>query len=168
MNKKLDTKTTHTEVGTIKNEANQKESYLSVDIDEKAVATLYKKIKRLEQEKAEIEAKLDVMQEKRRTAKGLAVSTASDFNRKVEAYLKKVVLNDDGDRIIKYANIANSVIIKYRVALQASKVDEVASTMTKCYKLLASKKSLIDRIKMDASSLDMIFLIEKGEDVRRK
>ena len=152
LNKKLDTITTQTDV----------------DIDEKAVATLYKKIKRLEQEKAEIEAKLDVMQEKRRTAKGLAVSTASDFNRKVESYLKKVELNDDGDRIIKYANIANSVIIKYRVALQASKVDEVASTMTKCYKLLASKKSLIDRIKMDASSLDMIYLNEKGEEVPRK
>lgn len=77
-------------------------------------------------------------------------------------------MNDDGDRIIKYANIANSVITKYRVALQASKVDEVASTMTKCYKLLASKKSLIDRIKMDASSLDMIYLNEKGEEVSRK
>ena len=168
LNNKLDTITTQTDVGTIEKEANQIESYLSVDIDEKAVATLYKKIKRLEQEKAEIEAKLDVMQEKRRTAKGLAVSTASDFNRKVESYLKKVELNDDGDRIIKYANIANSVIIKYRVALQASKVDEVASTMTKCYKLLASKKSLIDRIKMDASSLDMIYLNEKGEEVPRK
>ena len=168
LNKKLDAITTQTDVGTIEKEANQIESYLSIDIDEKAVATLYKKIKRLEQEKAEIEAKLDVMQEKRRTAKGLAVSTASDFNRKVESYLKKVELNDDGDRIIKYANIANSVIIKYRVALQASKVDEVASTMTKCYKLLASKKSLIDRIKMDASSLDMIYLNEKGEEVPRK
>ena len=149
-------------------EVNQIESYLLVDIDEKAVANLYKKIKRLEQEKAENEAKIEILQEKRRTANGDAMVATADFNRKVESYLKKVELNDDGDRIIKYANIANSVITKYRVALQASKVDEVASTMTKCYKMLASKKSLISRIKMDPVSLDMIYLNEKEDEVPRK
>ena len=49
LNKKLDTVTTQKNVASIKKETNQIESYLSVDIDEKAVANLYKKIKRLEQ-----------------------------------------------------------------------------------------------------------------------
>ena len=60
------------------------------------------------------------------------------------------------------------MIAKYRTALQASKIGEVATAMTKCYKLLASKKTLIDRIEMDAESLDMIYLNEAGDVVPRK
>lgn len=168
LNKKLDTISTQTKISAVEKEANQIESYLSVDIDEKAVTNLYKKIKRLEQEKSEIEAKLEVMQEKRRSANNTAIILNSEFNRKVESYLKKVELNDDGDRIIKYANVASTVIAKYRTALQASKIGEVATAMTKCYKLLASKKTLIDRIEMDAESLDMIYLNEAGDVVPRK
>lgn len=168
LDRKLDTCTTQEKIHTLTAEANQIDSYLSVDIDEKAIATLYKKIKRLEQERSEIEAKIDMLEEKRRVANGIATTASSNFNRKVETYLKKVELNDDGDRIIKYANVANAIISKYRTALQASKVDEVATTMTECYKLLASKKSLIERIDMDPDTLDMIYLNSDGNAVPRK
>ena len=168
LNRKLDTCSTKDKVSTLTADANQLDSYLSVDIDEKAIANLYKKIKRLEQERSEIEAKLEVLEEKRRTANGSATTLVSEFNRKVESYLKKVELNDDGDRIIKYANVANTIIGKYRTALQASKVDEVAATMTNCYKLLASKKSLIEKIEMDPVSLDMTYLNSEGVSVPRK
>ena len=168
LNRKLDTSSTKDKISTLTADANQLDSYLSVDIDEKAIANLYKKIKRLEQERSEIEAKLEVLEEKRRTANGSATTLVSEFNRKVESYLKKVELNDDGDRIIKYANVANTIIGKYRTALQASKVDEVAATMTNCYKLLASKKSLIEKIEMDPVSLDMTYLNSEGVSVPRK
>ncbi len=168
MKKKSDTNAIKEKISSITADANQLDSYLSVDIDEKAIANLYKKIKRLEQEKNEIEADLDVLEEKRRTANGRAITLVAEFNRKVESYLKKVELNDDGDRIIKYANVANTIIRKYRIALQASKVDEVAATMTKCYNLLASKKSLIEKIEMDHVSLDMTYLNSDGNVVPRK
>ncbi len=168
INKKMDTIVTIGKIETLTIDANQLDSYLSVDIDEKAIANLYKKIKRLEKEKSEIEAELDILEEKRKAANGKAIALVSDFNRKVESYLKKVELNDDGDRIIKYANVANTIIGKYRTALQASKVDEVAATMTNCYKLLASKKSLIEKIEMDHVSLDMTYLNTEGLAVPRK
>ena len=107
-------------------------------------------------------------QEKRKRLNGAMIQAASDFNRKVEAYLKKVELNDDRDRIIKYANLSTTIIEKYRVVLQTSKVSEVATTMTNCYKLLASKKTLIDRIDMDPVSLDMIYLNKDGGKVPGK
>ncbi len=152
----------------INTESNQIESYLSVDIDEKTLSSLYKSIKKLEQNKQDVEVSIELAQEKRRNANGACIAATSEFNKKVESYLKKVELNDDGDRIIKYANIATAVIDKYRVALQKSKVAEVANTMTQCYKLLASKKSLIDRIEMDYVSLDMIYLNKDGETVPRR
>ncbi len=168
LNRKLDTTATKNKINSLTTEVNQLDSYLSVDIDEKAIANLYKKIKRFEKEKSEMEAYLEVLEEKRRVANGSATSLMTDFNRKVESYLKKVELNDDGDRIIKYANIANAIIEKYRIALQTSKVNDVATTMSSCYKLLASKKSLIERIEMDPVSLDMTYLNSEGNSVPRK
>ncbi len=149
-------------------ELDQIDSYLSVDIDEKAISGLYKKLVKFDHEKSENEVKLEVLKEKRKTINYEAGIATSDFNKRVEAYLKKVELNDDGDRIVKYANIANVIISKYRVALQKSKVEEVATTMTNCYKQLASKKTLIDHIEMDPITLDMIYYNTKREVVPRK
>lgn len=168
LDKKLATQAAQDRMEKSRHEVDQIDSYLSVDIDEKAVNALYKKIKKLEQKKAEIEAKIELEQEKRKRLNGAMIQAASDFNRKVEAYLKKVELNDDRDRIIKYANLSTTIIEKYRVVLQTSKVSEVATTMTNCYKLLASKKTLIDRIDMDPVSLDMIYLNKDGGKVPGK
>lgn len=168
LDKKLSTQAAQDRMEKNRHEVDQIDSYLSVDIDEKAVNALYKKIKKLEQKKAEIEAKIELEQEKRKRLNGAMIQAASDFNRKVEAYLKKVELNDDRDRIIKYANLSTTIIEKYRVVLQTSKVSEVATTMTNCYKLLASKKTLIDRIDMDPVSLDMIYLNKDGGKVPGK
>lgn len=168
LNKKLDTNAMRDKINSLTSDINQLDSYLSVDIDEKAIANLYKKIRRLEHDRSEIEANLEVLDEKCRVAKGSATALVSDFNRKVESYLKKVELNDDGDRIIKYANVANTIIRKYRTVLQASKVNEVAATMSNCYKLLASKKSLIEKIEIDPVSLDMVYLNSEGNAVPRK
>lgn len=168
LDKKLATQAAQDRMEKNRHEVDQIDSYLSVDIDEKAVNALYKKIKKLEQKKAEIEAKIELEQEKRKRLNGAMIQAASDFNRKVEAYLKKVELNDDRDRIIKYANLSTTIIEKYRVVLQTSKVSEVATTMTNCYKLLASKKTLIDRIDMDPVSLDMIYLNKDGGKVPGK
>lgn len=152
----------------VQKELNQIDSYLSVDIDEKAISAVYKKLIKCDHEKSEIEALLEVEEEKRKTLNYEAGLATSEFNKRVETYLKKVELNDDGDRIIKYANVANAVIAKYRVALQKSKVEEVATTMTNCYKQLASKKTLIEHIEMDPVTLDMIYYNESGQVVPRK
>lgn len=168
LDRKISTINLQKDMQLLSNEADQIDSYLSVDIDEKSIASLYKRIRKLEQEKTDIEADVELLQEKRRNANNVSISSTAEFNRKVESYIKKVELNDDGERIIKYANMATAIISKYRVALQESKVSEVATTMTQCYKLLASKKSLIDRIDMDPVSLDMIYLNDAGESIPRK
>ncbi len=168
IDKKKSTKDSQDKLKEALKESNQIDSYLSVDIDEKAIATLYKKIIKLEQELSELETKLELLHEKRRTANGISISATSEFNRRVESYLKRVELNDDGDRIIKYANVANTIIDKYRIELQKKKVAEVAATMTKCYKLLANKKTLIDRVEMNPVTLDLIYLNSDGESVPRK
>lgn len=151
----------------LKTEVDQLDSYLSVDVDEKAVNRLFKKLKQIEQEQVGCEVKLEHLQDKRKNINGNSISATAEFNKRVEAYLKKVELNDDGERIIKYANIANAIIDKYRIELQRNKVNEVAKTMTNCYKKLANKKTLIEKIEMNPETLDLIYYNKKNDEVQK-
>ena len=143
------------------------DSYLSVDIDEKAIAKIYRKIKELEHSIIDTEVAIKNFTEERRIANGKVISATADFNRKVETYLRELELNDDNERILKYVNLAKKITASYRIKLQKSKVDYVASTMTDCYKRLASKVSLIDRIVMDSVTLDLQYLNSENEEINK-
>ena len=122
-------------------EIDQLENYLSVDIDEKALAKLYKTIKTLEAEITEIEVKINSLEGQYKSLNAQFLSVNVEFKKKVESYLQKVELNDDIDRLLKYSQIANNIIDEYKIRLQKRKVSVVAETMTQCYKLLANKKN---------------------------
>lgn len=148
-------------------EANQLDSYLSVDIDEKEIAKIYKEIKILEQKLIELNVLIERKNSERKTRNGELISITSLFNKKVEKYLKKMELNDDSERIIKYSNMANAILEEYKVRLQKNKIAVVAETMTACYKKLANKKNLIERIYMDPVTLDLKYLDYNGLEVNK-
>ena len=155
------------ELAKLQEQADQLDSYMAVDIDEKAIAKIYREIKEWEQEIIDIEVKLERKAEERRTCNGEAMSAVSMFNKHVEAYLKRVELNDDGDRIIKYSHMANAILEEYKIRLQRNKIGIVAETMTACYKKLANKKNLIETVEMDPITLDLRYINTIGETVNK-
>ena len=167
LDKKLAVKSRQNDMIMMQAEADQLDSYLSVDIDEKAIAKIYKKIKQLEQELIEIDVQITRKSDERRTANGELMFATSEFSKRVESYLKKVELNDDSDRIIKYSHMANTILEEYKVRLQKSKIEIVAETMTSCYKRLANKKNLIEKIEMDPVTLDLKYFDSDGKEVNK-
>lgn len=148
-------------------EANQLDNYLAVDIDEKEIAKIYKEIKVLEQKLIELNVLIERKNSERKIRNGELISITSLFNKKVEKYLKKMELNDDSERIIKYSHMANAILEEYKVRLQKNKIAVVAETMTACYKKLANKKNLIERIYMDPVTLDLKYLDYNGFEVNK-
>lgn len=167
LDKKLAVKSRQNDMIMMQAEADQLDSYLSVDIDEKAIAKIYKNIKQLEQELIEIDVQITRKSNERRTANGELMSATSEFSKRVESYLKKVELNDDSDRIIKYSHMANTILEEYKVRLQKNKIEIVAETMTSCYKRLANKKNLIEKIEMDPVTLDLKYFDSDGKEVNK-
>ena len=155
------------ELAKLQEQADQLDSYMAVDIDEKAIAKIYREIKEWEQEIIDLDVKLDRKAEERRTCNGEAMSAVSMFNKHVEAYLRRVELNDDGDRIIKYSHMANAILEEYKIRLQRNKIGVVAETMTACYKKLANKKNLIEKVEMDPVTLDLRYINANGETVNK-
>ena len=106
------------------------DSYLSVDLDENALSRLYKKIKELEQKIIDLEVSLQNEQQKRVSLHGEAIRAASEYGKYVESLINNLELNDDSDRLLKYAHHATKVLDAYKVKLQERKIDVLAATMT--------------------------------------
>lgn len=155
------------EISKMQAEVNQLDSYLSVDIDEKAISKLYRQIKKIEQEIIQKEVLIENKLEERKTKNGSAITATSAFNRYVEEYLNNAELNDDSDRVMKYSHMAISILDEYAIRLQKQKISVVAETMTSCYKQLANKRNLIDRVEIDPVTLDFNYINTSGEEINK-
>ena len=49
---------------------------------------------------------------------GQFITANADFKKNVEAYLQQVELKDDTDRVVKYSQIATSILNEYKIRLQ--------------------------------------------------
>lgn len=143
------------------------ENYLSVATDHDAVNEAVKKISNLTQIKGEKTAELSNCEEKRKELHGIQMKTSSEFHKQVEKLLSNLEYNDDNQRTIIYIHKVQGILEKYEEELQRRKVDDLASTITECYKQIADKKHLIDRITMNEDSLDFTYLDRKGKEVEK-
>lgn len=141
------------------------DSYLTLDINDKELKDIYKKIKAEEQAIIDDQVKIAGLEQKRSATNSRVMAATSEFSKHIEAYLSTAEFKDSSDRIIKYSNIALNVIEKYQVELQKRKTNMLAATITDCYFKLANKKNLIQTIVMDSESLDIRYLSEDGAEI---
>ena len=150
------------------NKIDEIDNYLSVDIDEKALNRIFKRIKKLEKEILIEQVNLEDLHHKRATLHGAAMIAETEFNKAAEQVLSSLESNDDNKRVVKYAHMAIEIIKRYRIRLQQNKTDILAKTMTDCYRKLAYKKHLIAEIQMDPVTLDLHYLNDNGEEIEKK
>lgn len=141
------------------------DSYLSLDINEKELQDVYKNIKMVEEKLINDQVKMSALEQQRSAANSKVMTTTSEFNKYVEAYLATSESRDSAERTIKYSNIALHILEKYQVELQKRKTDILAETITACYKKLANKKNLISKIEMESDTLAIRYLSNEGKEV---
>jgi len=141
--------------------------YLSIEIDENVITTIYKKMRILQQELADLEVQFETKSRIKAERNGEYAKISSEFNKSVENALASLEQRDDHERILQYAHHATSVLEEYKIRLQSSKISELSDIMTSCYKKLAKKKNLIEQIKIDAITLDFQYLNKDGGRVSK-
>lgn len=167
-NEKNEILTEYQEIKQTQKAYDENESYLSVDIDEKAIAKIYRKIKACENTIADYEVEVERLQKNRVSTNGESIRAASAYNNFVEKILSNLELGDDNSRKLKYAHLSLNVLTQYKIQLQKRKVGILAETMTNCYKKLANKKNLISKIVMDPETLDFSYIDFDGAIVSKK
>lgn len=110
---------------------------------------------------------LSNLDQKRASANARLISETAEFNKYVEAYLLNSEMIDSIERTLKYSNMALQILERYQVELQKRKANVLSNTITECYKKLANKKNLINRIEMDPETLNIKYVSEDGLEVGR-
>ncbi len=164
----VNTKSLLTEKVDLKKQLDEVESYLTLDINEKALTAVYDQIKLKEADLVEAQVELNKMQQDRSSVNSIVMTKSTEYSRDIEAYLQKMELHDDSERMMKYSNIALRILDAYSIELQKRKIGTLGATITKCYKQLANKKSLIQEIVMNPETLDMQYLDENGDEVLKE
>lgn len=151
----------------LEKQISEQDSYLTLDINEKELQSIFSKIKKIEKKIVEDKVVLSKLDQKRASANARVMSTTAEFNKYVEAYLATAEMIDSTERTLKYSNMALQILDRYQVELQKRKADLLSNTITECYKKLANKKNLINRIEMDPESLNVKYVSGDGLEVGR-
>ena len=141
---------------------------LSIDIDEKNLRDLLKRIKKKEGILFDNKVDLEIVQKERIAAHGELLAVESEYSKLAEKTISLFETSDSEQRIAKYAHMAIAIIQNYRIKLQERKIDVLARTMTTCYKKLANKKNLVDSITIDVNNLDFHYLNRDGDEIAKK
>ena len=151
----------------LEKQISEQDSYLTLDINEKELQSIFSKIKKVEKKIVEDKVVLSKLDQKRASANARVMSTTAEFNKYVEAYLATAEMIDSTERTLKYSNMALQILDRYQVELQKRKADLLSNTITECYKKLANKKNLINRIEMEPESLNVKYVSGDGLEVGR-
>lgn len=160
-----DTRDLIQEKKNISTKINEAENVLAVSINHEAVDQSLKKIAQLIEENANLNSKLSECEEKRKELHGIQIKVTTEFNRKVESMLASLEYKDDNERALSYIHKVQGVLGQYEKKLQSTKIKELSETITTCYKQIADKKYLIEKVVMDADTLDFTYLNNEGNEV---
>ena len=151
----------------LKGKLAETDSHLQLDINEKKLEEIREVIRVLEDERVKLEVELRTLQNDRSSLNAAVITKTAEFNRYVEGYLRETELTDDSDRTMKYTNLAVQIIDRYTTILQERKTGLLAQTVTECYKQLANKSNLIDRVEINSDTLEISYYDSNDREVEK-
>lgn len=151
----------------LKASADEIESHLSLDINEKELKSILQETSEIEKKIVALQVEISHLHQERSSANSLVIKKSAEFNKGVELLLQDLELRDDAERIVKYTDMAIKLVDAYSLRLQAKKTEILGACITECYKKLANKRNHIQRIEVDPSTLEMTYLDEHGNVVSK-
>lgn len=141
------------------------DSYLNLDINSQELEELNEEIKKVESRIIKAKVEIHGLTTRISELESDLKEATNDFNKALETFLTNAEYQDSAIRTAKYSEMIIKVIDRYLVELQKRKAELLGTTITECYKKLASKKRLIENVKMDPDSLDYHYYSDCGKEI---
>lgn len=141
------------------------ESALNIDIDSNKVEELSQKLKEIQAKIKICDTDIFIASEELKDIKNKLNAVESEYEEKISVYLSKIELNNDNNRLNKYAHMALNILQKFKDKIVENKINDLSIKMTECFKNLIGKKNLISKIEIDSKSLDFIYYNGKNEKI---
>lgn len=152
----------------IKAELEEIENYLPMEVDEAATGSIYGNIKNLTTQIGANEERKRQLETEEAEISSQLIQVQRELAKLIEKTLAEMESMDESARIVRYTNNALALLSAYRLRLQEQKVVLLAQTMTDCYKKIANKKNLIDRVEIHIETLDFLYYDATGTKVDKK
>lgn len=151
----------------LQQELDEVDSYLALDINEKAMSELFTNIREQEAVLVQLEIQVTTLQKEENSIKQALAIANSEYSKAVDTYLQQAEFLDEAERMTKYTNIALTIAEAFSVELQKRKAGILGETITECYKKLANKKNYICNIIMNPETLDIVYLDDQEREVQK-
>lgn len=151
----------------LQQELDEVDSYLALDINEKAMSELFTNIREQEAVLVQLEIQVTTLQKDENSIKQALAIANSEYSKAVDTYLQQAEFLDEAERMTKYTNIALTIAEAFSVELQKRKSGILGETITECYKKLANKKNYICNIVMNPETLDIVYLDDQEREVQK-
>lgn len=139
------------------------EQYLSVEVNTEDISSYQEKSKMIALELGEQKKEYEHLIDKKNQLESEIAKEESQHAKMVESLLSTLEKSDDNARIIRYSYLAKNILQKFKTRLQKMKLEELSYTVTQCYKVLANKTNLIERIVVDAETLELSYYSSENE-----
>lgn len=149
----------------------QENEILNLDIhlekaNEKTLAMqLFEALKFLEAKRAEADFEYEKYKKLLENLNYQYATLKSQRKNLYKSVVEKQNANDDNARILKYAVMSMDVLNEFKIRLQQEKLNKLSDTITKCFKELVEKDSLVSNIKIESDTLDVIILDIDGNEL---
>lgn len=149
----------------------QENEILNLDIhlekaNEKTLAMqLFEVLKFLEAKRAEADFEYEKYKKSLENLNYQYETLKSQRKNLYKSIVEKQNANDDNARILKYAVMSMDVLNEFKIRLQREKLNKLSNTITKCFKELVEKDSLVSNIKIESDTLDVIILDIDGNEL---
>lgn len=141
------------------------DAHLEATDDRTIAMRLYDALKEFEREKAIADEELKKQYEQVESLKKQKDILMNRRIQLIKAITEKENKNDNNTRIIKYAAMSMEVLSEFKKRLQSEKVATLSSKVTDCFKELVEKDTLVSKIEIDPSSLDVTILDYDGQEL---
>ena len=121
-------------------EINKYDSYLNLDISSQELSDINNEIRKVEEEIVKNNVRLAKIKNDISEQMTRLKEKTQEFNLALDTYLSSEEYHDSLVRTTMYSEMIIKVVERYMVELQKKKADLLGTTITKCYKKLASKK----------------------------
>lgn len=131
------------------------DAHLEATDDKTMAMRLYEALKEYERERTLADEELKRQNEQVESLKKQKEILLNRRIQLIKIITEKLNKNDNNTRIIKYAAMSMEVLGEFKKRLQSEKVAALSTKITECFKVLVEKDTLVSRIAIDETSLDV-------------
>lgn len=140
----------------------QIDAHLSSNAEKSNAADLLAKIRELDRVRDNFKYEIDRLDQQFDSINVQLEGLNSKRFKLIKKIADKENSGDDDERVLAYAAKTIAVMQTFKLRLQESKVMELESNITQCFKFLAQKEAMITSVEVDPTSLDIVLRDYKG------